>query len=391
MTEDEAGVLSLCSGIGGLELGLNLATGGRTRVVCYCERDAYAAATLVARMEEQTLCDAPIWDSLESFPTGTWRREVDVVTAGFPCQPWSQAGEQRGKDDERWIWSEIADIIRGTEPSVVFLENVPGLRRGGLRPVLHDLAEMGYDAEWGVVGAGCVGAPHKRDRLFILAFCPSSGERLLGSLLDETRGTEGESGGSVLRCGGGSQDGGAEATVGGRSGDVADGDGGNRSENQDGPDTQADGRDESSGGSPNMADAAQERGERSGEPGSGGRGEHPDPSRVVGDAGGAGPQGRQPGSRRPHELPPWPPGPEEQSHWRRVLQREPSVEPAVRRMAPRVPYWMEQPPLQGRTERLRGLGNAVVPIQAAVAFTVLGNRAREDVDVFRTKTLEEFA
>lgn len=351
MMEDEAGVLSLCSGIGGLELGLNLATGGRTRVVCYCERDAYAAATLVARMEEQTLCDAPIWDSLESFPTGTWRGEVDVVTAGFPCQPWSQAGEQRGKDDERWIWSEIADIIRGTGPSVVFLENVPGLRRGGLRPVLHDLAEMGYDAEWGVVGAGCVGAPHKRNRLFILAWRRDGGREVIGELL-------------------------------------ADGDGGNRSANQDGPDTQADGGNDVEGPESDLGDAKGSGQLRPGElevGGEGVRGGKVPDAEADGEVLGVGEDGRV------HELPPWPPGPEEGRAWRWVLGRWPTLEPALRRVADGVPYWMEQPPLQGRTERLRGLGNAVVPIQAAVAFRVLGNRAREDVDVFRTKTLEEFA
>ena len=95
--------LHLCSGYGGFELALRLA-GVPSRTVAHVERDTYAAATLVARMEDETLDQAPVWSDLATFDGGPWRGRVDLVTAGFPCQPFSQAGQRRGVDDERWLW-----------------------------------------------------------------------------------------------------------------------------------------------------------------------------------------------------------------------------------------------------------------------------------------------
>lgn len=163
-------VLSLCSGIGGLERGVNMALGGRARTVCYVEREVYAACALLARMEDSSLDRAPVWDDLTTFDAGRWRGAVDLVTAGFPCQPWSVAGKRKGTEDERWIWPAIVRIIRDCEAPLVFLENVPGLLRHGLREVLSDLAEIGFDAEWTSVRASDVGAPHRRERIFILGW-----------------------------------------------------------------------------------------------------------------------------------------------------------------------------------------------------------------------------
>lgn len=160
--------MALCAGVGGLELGLSLAVPDY-RCVCYVEREAYAASILVQRMEEGWLDKAPIWDDLASFRGGAWHGLVDIISAGFPCQPWSDAGKRQGLEDERWIWDDIAKIIREVAPSHVFLENVPGLLRGGPSHVLGDLASLGFDAEWGVFSATGVGAPHLRRRLFILA------------------------------------------------------------------------------------------------------------------------------------------------------------------------------------------------------------------------------
>ena len=158
--------LELCAGYGGFSLGLREHD---VSTVAYVERDSYAAAVLVARMEEKRLDQAPIWDDLCTFDGAAWRGRVDIVTAGFPCQPFSSAGKQLGLDDERWIWPWIARIIADVQPRYVFLENVTGLIRAGLGHVLTDLAELGFDAEWGVLSAADVGAPHRRQRVWILA------------------------------------------------------------------------------------------------------------------------------------------------------------------------------------------------------------------------------
>jgi DNA (cytosine-5)-methyltransferase 1 len=153
-------VLGLCAGIGGLELGIPGA-----EAVCFVESDTYAQQVLAKRWPQ-----TPIWSDVSNFEPGPWRNRVDCITAGFPCQPWSVAGKQRGTDDARWIWGDISRIIREVGPQYVFLENVPGLiSGGGLALVLGDLAQLGFDAEWGVFSAAGSGAPHIRRRLFILA------------------------------------------------------------------------------------------------------------------------------------------------------------------------------------------------------------------------------
>jgi DNA (cytosine-5)-methyltransferase 1 len=158
--------IELCAGYGGFTLGLR---DHDVSTVAYVERDSYAAAVLVARMEEERLDHAPIWDDLCTFDGSAWRGRVDIVTAGFPCQPFSTAGLQRGLDDERWIWPDIARIVADVQPRFVFLENVTGLIRAGLGHVLTDLARLGFNAEWGVLSAAAVGAPHRRQRVWILA------------------------------------------------------------------------------------------------------------------------------------------------------------------------------------------------------------------------------
>lgn len=179
-THPQLNCIHLCSGYGGFELGFKLA-GINARTVAHVERDTYAAATLVARMGEKALDQAPIWDDLTTFDSPAWRGKVDCITAGFPCQPFSAAGKQLGTDDHRWIWPAIKRIILDVEPSFVFLENVPQLVRGGLAFVLSDLAELGFDAEWGLYSAAEVGAPHKRDRFWLLAHSTSNQPRQLGN------------------------------------------------------------------------------------------------------------------------------------------------------------------------------------------------------------------
>ena len=162
-------VLGLFAGIGGLELGIGLAVRG-ARTVCYVERDAFAAAVLVARMEDKTLEAAPIWDDVSTFDGKPWRGVVDCIAGGFPCQDVSFAGKGEGLDGARsGLWSEYARIIREVGPRYVIVENVAALTSRGLDRVLADLAELGFDAEWDCFSAAGVGAPHLRRRIFILA------------------------------------------------------------------------------------------------------------------------------------------------------------------------------------------------------------------------------
>lgn len=152
-------------------MGLRRATAGESRTLLYVERDPYAAAVLVARMEAEELDRAPIYDDLQTFDGRPLRGRVDIVSAGFPCPPYSTAGAQLGAADERDLWPEVLRIVRQVEPSFVFLENVRGFLRhpDGLPRTLADLSGLGFDAEWTTVRAGDLGAPHRRERIFVLA------------------------------------------------------------------------------------------------------------------------------------------------------------------------------------------------------------------------------
>ena len=159
--------LALFAGAGGGLLGGHL-LGWRT--VCAVEWDAYAASILVARQNDGCLPSFPIWDDVQTFDGRPWRGIVDIVSGGFPCQDISSAGRGAGIDGERsGMWKHMARIIGEVRPKFVFVENSPLLVSRGLARVLGDLAEMGYDAKWGVLGAHHVGAPHKRERIWIVA------------------------------------------------------------------------------------------------------------------------------------------------------------------------------------------------------------------------------
>ncbi|GAB6127291.1 DNA cytosine methyltransferase [Humidesulfovibrio idahonensis] len=160
--------LALCAGAGGLELGLHIAAPGY-RTVCYVERDAHAASTLVARMEDQTLDQAPLWSDVRAFDGRPWRGSVDILTAGYPCQPFSLAGRQLGQADPRHLWPDVARIVDEVRPEWVFCENVIGHLHLGFDVVARDLEGLGYRVAAGVFSAREVGAGHFRRRLFILA------------------------------------------------------------------------------------------------------------------------------------------------------------------------------------------------------------------------------
>lgn len=159
--------LALFAGAGGGILGGHL-LGWRT--VCAVEYNAYARSVLLARQNDGTLPPFPVWDDVRTFDGKPWRGLVDVVSGGFPCQDISAAGKGAGLEGERsGLWSEFARIIGEVRPKFVYVENSPMLTSRGLGRVLGDLAELGFDAEWGIVSAADTGAPHLRERIWILA------------------------------------------------------------------------------------------------------------------------------------------------------------------------------------------------------------------------------
>ena len=160
--------LSLCTGYGGIDLGLARVV-SNLRTVAYCEREAAAIELLLSRMEGGQLDAAPIWTDLRTFPWPAFSGRVDILSGGYPCQPFSSAGKRLGADDERHLWPAIAAGIRILRPRVCFFENVEGHITLGLREVIDELGSMGYRATWGVFSAAEVGAPHQRKRVFIMA------------------------------------------------------------------------------------------------------------------------------------------------------------------------------------------------------------------------------
>jgi DNA (cytosine-5)-methyltransferase 1 len=161
-------VISFCSGYGGIERGLDLA-GVKHRVLAYVEIEAFAIANLVAKMESGQLVPAPIFTDLKTFPAHLFRGCVDIITGGYPCQPFSAAGKRLGTEDPRHLWPYILDHIKAIRPVRCLFENVEGHISLGLREVISDLEEDGYSATWGIFSAAEVGAPHQRKRVYILA------------------------------------------------------------------------------------------------------------------------------------------------------------------------------------------------------------------------------
>ncbi|WP_394227063.1 DNA cytosine methyltransferase [Paracoccus marcusii] len=335
--------LSLCSGAGGLDLGLAIAIPGY-RAVGHVERETYPAATLVARMEDASLDQAVVWDDVGTFDGRPWRGAVDIVTAGYPCQPFSVAGKRRGADDPRHLWPHVARIIGEVEPPFVFLENVAHHLRLGFPEVASGLVGMGYRLAAGLFTAAEVGAPHKRERLFILAIREgdelADPTRLLWHPLEwrEPDGT---------------------------AAPVADTEGEREREPAD--ETHALSRswapwDEPRDHGRDVADADGERrlqAERGQSPVG-----RPDAfGGDVDDADGAGSQGRGDNAgEHAGERAAWPPGPGDTDGWAEYLRGAPDLEPAVRRGADGLAH---------RVDRLRLCGNGVVPLVAAHALRTL--------------------
>jgi DNA (cytosine-5)-methyltransferase 1 len=355
------GILSLCTGLGGLDLGVEIAVPG-ARTICAVERDAYCASILAQSMEQSVIPQAPIWDDLRTFDGRPWRGSVDCVTAGYPCQPFSAAGQKRGEADPRHLWPDVFRVIGECGSPLVFLENVARHLSAGFDVVARDLQGLGYTVAAMVCRASTVGAPHQRERLFALAVSDAGRERVgelaewielhaperwdtelahMGEGLADPHGGLRQSG--LLESLGRAQRGDA---IGGAGEDLANGNGigfqGERSKVSAGEQCPSWSElDRCSGAELEHANSKQCL-SRPGECGQTGRLE-------SGDAGC------------------WPPGPTDLEQWATVpVELWPSVESQVRGMAHGIPDG-----LSFRREQLHALGNAVVPIQAAYAFATL--------------------
>lgn len=178
--------LSLCTGYEGIGLGLRRVL-PNVREIAYVEIEAFAIANLANKIEKGWLDEAPIYTNLKTFPYRKFRGRVDILSGGFPCQGFSHAGNKKGVDDPRHLFPFIAKGITECRPRIVFLENVEGIissktheGESVLQYVLRTLEEMGYRAEAGVFSASEVGAPHQRKRVFILGISNSEIERCRG-------------------------------------------------------------------------------------------------------------------------------------------------------------------------------------------------------------------
>lgn len=178
MSEGEFRELALFAGAGGGILG-GILCGFRT--ICAVENEPYCREVLLRRQRDGVLPVFPIWDDVRSFDGRPWRGAVDIVTAGFPCQPYSAAGKRRGASDERNLWPDTIRILREVEPGWALLENVPHLlAHDYFGEILGSLAEAGFDAEWDVVSAAECGAWHLRERLWIVAHAHGRGRARRG-------------------------------------------------------------------------------------------------------------------------------------------------------------------------------------------------------------------
>ena len=370
----ELHTISICTGGGGLDLGLELAVPG-SRAVCMVEREAFGAARLASAMEDGLLAPAPVWSDARTFNGRPWRGCVDGLVGGIPCQPHSVAGKRRGQADERDLWSIARRIVVQSGAWFVLIENVGGMLsssdpdlRPGAERVWRDLQRLGFAVEGGLFTAAEVGAPHERERVFILGVADAGrtghqGRELSGPSAEvvglaaprptaELRGArlvdapclgwrEGRpepilrggrpaadlTGGAVVDAGRGGRAGGSQDQVGrpidGASAERASG----------------------SADALHVAYSGDARPSRTGS-----QPQHQSAERQLGDCGGA---------------PSWPPRPNDLDGWRDLLTIRPEVEPAVRGDAHG---------LASRVDQLRMLGNGVVPLAAAHAIRTLAHR-----------------
>ncbi len=323
--------LSLCSGGGGLDLGLELAL-GNFRTVCWVEWEAFAINYLVEAMEAGCLAQAPVYTDCRTFDGEPWRGVVDFLTAGYPCQPFSIAGKRRGEGDPRHLWPHVCRIIGEVEPTIVFLENVPGHLSLGFEKVAGDLQAMDYEIAAGLFTAEEVGANHKRERLFILALAESD-QPTVGSECQQSDDQKGQA--RVLDN--------PNETLADSANDYRwRGVGGEK----EGIGPEELGRRRFAGSGEDVADA-------------------PDIGLQIRTGNGQDLQQVLTSIER-SRVPLFPPGPGLREVWRETLAIDPSLEPAICRLVDGM-----------ASHRLRLLGNGVVPLQAAYAFISLWSALRK--------------
>ncbi|MER9217891.1 DNA cytosine methyltransferase [Mesorhizobium sp. M0644] len=376
---DTCDILSICTGGGGLDLGVELAIPS-ARSVVLVEREAFAVAQLVSAMEQGLLHPAPVWSDARTFDGQRWRRCVDGLIGGIPCQAHSLAGKKRGSLDERDLWSPARRIIVQARPWFVLIENVGGMLSpgdddiAGAERVWRDLRKLGFAVEAGLFTAAEVGASHERERIFILGVADSRDAGLQGC---QRAGAPAERDGqapprSVAELRGASLD----DAVRGRHGHALE-------EIRTGRHSAVDAG-ECAG--VDLVDAESHR-RREGRPESEFQKWHGLAAAVTGasmvDAIGGrhdwraydqiGRQVERTVAERSIDSPLFPPGPNDLQRWRSVLASSPELEPAFRRVADGLASRLDV----ARVDRLRMLGNGVVPLQAAYAVRTLATRLAE--------------
>ncbi|QDU33782.1 Modification methylase AplI [Poriferisphaera corsica] len=386
----------------GLELALESIGIGAAPLV-YVERESYAAANLVARMEGQALHQAPVYSDLNSFASEIshfYRGKVDAIVAGYPCQPFSTAGKRLGFRDERNLWNAIRKTISRVKPKFCFFENVPGHTSLGFDQVGSQLQRLGYRIEAGLFSAAEVGASHQRKRLFILAIASSerafggqpkifganggSNGQLLGNALQPERGV-----GNTCSCGRGRDNGREDDEI------IAHGcqpmaDADSKRSGSRGAERERFERQSSSViTNSKLGDANSERKSQSQgcERECGGRTcndgkklAHTDNQRYERERQGCCADGwpEPNGSTQVccrAEFPVFAPGPQKRE-WATILKVAPTIEPAIRGMANG---------MASRLDQIRLGGNGVVPLQAAYAFTSLLACAINDEEQLHNK------
>ena len=342
--------VSICTGLGGLELGVKSVA--KTRTVMYVENEITAAQILAQRIKERNLDDAPVWSNLRTFRGEELYGKVDILIGGFPCQPFSVAGKRLGDDDPRNLWHEVKRIARELGHPTLFLENVENISRYYHDTIRKDLQEMGYTVTEGLFSASEGGLPHRSRRLLMLA-CVTDTDYLKPYLLPNSNNSEVVEDSLGIRREGGQRGLNEKGIEGEESKDKT----GSAS------DSQCNGEEE-------LADSDSIRTQVECKNKRKQTGQSRFCCKELADSSVQGLQGRehnQPETQQTsgcgYRLRFAPPTIDDDIGWAHTLAHMPEIEPAFCRVVNGLPIGMEQ--------RLRALGNAVVPTMAAKGFTEL--------------------